>query len=164
VAHDLGLQLPPIVVGKSDLTRLRRELESLEEYLHQAALRKESPETLKLPKTSRLLDELVQLNGFNLLHRADHERAKMMLEQAATKAPQLHFSFSVEPSSAFLAKLTTWVRQNIHPQALIQVGLQPSIAAGCVVRTANKQFDLSLRQSFEKHKTMLAEQLRSAKP
>jgi F0F1-type ATP synthase delta subunit len=164
VAHDLGVQLPPIVVGKSDLTRLRRELESLEEYLHQAALRKESPETLKLPKTSRLLDEFTQLNKFNLLHRADHERAKMLLEQTATKAPQLHVSFSVEPSSAFMAKLVTWMRQNIHPQALVQVGLQPSIAAGCIVRTANKQFDLSLRQSFENHKGLLTEQLRSVKP
>jgi hypothetical protein len=163
VAHDLDILLPPILVGKSDLTRLRRELESLEDYLHQAALRKESPEKLKLPKTSRLLDEFATLNSLDLLHRADHERAKALLEQAADKAPQLHFSFSVEPSSAFLAKLVTWLRANIHPQALVQVGLQPNIAAGCVVRTANKQFDLSLRQSFAKHKDLLIEQFRGAK-
>jgi hypothetical protein len=98
VAHDLDILLPPILVGKSDLTRLRRELESLEDYLHQAALRKESPEKLKLPKTSRLLDEFATLNSLDLLHRADHERAKALLEQAANKAPQLHFSFSVEPN------------------------------------------------------------------
>jgi F0F1-type ATP synthase delta subunit len=57
----------------------------------------------------------------------------------------------------------TWLRANIHPQALVQVGLQPNIAAGCVVRTANKQFDLSLRQSFAKHKDLLIEQFRGAK-
>jgi F0F1-type ATP synthase delta subunit len=57
----------------------------------------------------------------------------------------LHISFAAEPSTQALEKILVWFRANIHPQALLQVGLQPTIAAGCVLRTPNKVFDMSLR-------------------
>jgi F0F1-type ATP synthase delta subunit len=44
-----------------------------------------------------------------------------------------------------LEKILLWLRQNVHPQVLLQVGLQPAIAAGCVLRTTNKIFDMSLK-------------------
>jgi F0F1-type ATP synthase delta subunit len=157
------MQLPAILVGRSDALHLRREFEALQEYLHQAALRKEDPANIKLPKTSRLLDEFVALNKLDLMHRADHERALTILSDLTDHAPQLHISFSAEPSSAFLAKLTLWLRQNIDPTVLVNVGIQPSIAAGCVVRTKNRQFDMSLAKSFKKHRDLLAEELRPTK-
>jgi F0F1-type ATP synthase delta subunit len=158
-AHETDMQLPVLLTGRTDLVRLRRELESLEDYLHQAALRKETPDHLKLPKTSRMLDAFAADNKLDLLHRADHEKAQTAIDTMLAHAPQMHISFSVEPSSAFLAKLVTWLRQNIHPQVLVHVGLQPGIAAGCIVRTQNKQFDLSLRHSFEKNRGLLVTQL-----
>ena len=121
---------------------------------------------MQLPKTSRLLEELAKLNKLDLLHKADHDRAIEGLKYLVADAPVLHISFSSEPSSAFLAKLMLWLRDNIDPMVLVNVGLQPAIAAGCVVRTTNKQFDLSLGQSFKKHRNLLAEELRApaAKP
>jgi hypothetical protein len=160
VAHDGNLQLPASLTGRSDVARLRRELEALGEYLHQAALRKEASEAIKMPKTSRLLDEFVQLNKLDLLHRADHDTSMALLNDLTTSAPLLHISFSAEPSSAFLAKLMSWLRGNIHPLVLVQVGLQPAIAAGCIVRTRNKQFDLSLGQNFKDQRELLATELR----
>jgi hypothetical protein len=59
-----------------------------------------------------------------------------------------------------MAKLTAWLRTNIHPTLLITVGLQPGIGAGCVVRTANKYFDLSLGKSFVKKRELLMQRLR----
>jgi hypothetical protein len=162
VAHDSNLQLPASLTGRSDVARLRRELEALGEYLHQAALRKQTPDSIKLPKTSRLLDEFVLLNKLDLLHRADHDTTMGLLNDLTTTAPQLHISFSAEPSSAFLAKLMTWLRGNIHPLVLVQVGLQPAIAAGCVVRTRNRQFDLSLGKNFKDQRPLLAAELRGA--
>jgi len=153
------IQLPPLLVGQADILRLRREMENLEDYLHQAALRNTPADQLKMPKTSRMLDEFARLNQLNLMRRADHERAMTALSYVSKHAPTLHISFSSDPSSAFAAKLITWIRGNIHPLALVQIGLQPNIAAGCMVRTTNKQFDLSLRASFAKHKDLLIEQL-----
>jgi F0F1-type ATP synthase delta subunit len=68
------------------------------------------------------------------------------------KAPVMHMSFASEPSGAFMNKLIVWLRANMHPQMFVSVGLQPSIAAGCIVRTANRQFDFSLRQALEDQK------------
>jgi F0F1-type ATP synthase delta subunit len=136
----------------------------LEEYLHQAALRKEDPANIKLPKTSRMLEEFANLNKLDLLHKADHDRAMQTLSGLSDHAPMLHISFSAEPSSAFLAKLMVWLRQNIDPMVLVNVGLQPAIAAGCIVRTRNRQFDLSLAESFKKQRTLLADALRVQEP
>jgi hypothetical protein len=68
----------------------------------------------------------------------------------------MHMSFSSEPSQLFLVKLVTWLRQEINPYTLVTVGLQPNIGAGCILRSLNKYFDLSLRQSLVEHKSKLA--------
>lgn len=153
------LKLPAIVVGTTDVARLRRELEALYDYLHQAALRHQKADEIKLPKTSRALDELTRLNGIDLMDRDQYDQLTVRLEQVFSSAPKLHISFAADPSSAFTAKLTEWLRANIHPSVLIQVGLQPNIAAGCVVRSTNKQFDLSLRRHLDAAKPKLLERL-----
>ncbi|HYH36035.1 MAG TPA: hypothetical protein VD706_00875, partial [Candidatus Saccharimonadales bacterium] len=78
------------------------------------------------------------------------------------RSPVLHISFSADPSPTFTEKLMTWLREEIHPLVLLSVGLQPTIGAGCIVRTTNKQFDLSLREDFLKKRELLLSQLRSA--
>src|SRR5690606_19408269 len=71
-------------------------------------------------------------------------------------APQLHMSFSSEPSTPFMQKLTEYVRANIHPQALLQVGLQPTIGAGFMLRTTNKYYDFSIRTTLKaKHEQLM---------
>jgi F0F1-type ATP synthase delta subunit len=154
-----GLVLPPLVVGVADIMRLRRELDALHEYLHQAALRQVSADQLKLPKTSRGLDELALANKINLLNRDEFDRVAVELERIQETAPQVHISFSTDPSSAFVGKIVDWFRQNVHPGLLVQVGIQPTLAAGCLVRTTNKQFDLSLKQHFKAARPTLVQKL-----
>jgi F0F1-type ATP synthase delta subunit len=74
----------------------------------------------------------------------------------------LHISFSADPSVSFLEKLMAWLRKEIHPLVLVTVGLQPSIGAGCIIRSTNKQFDLSLRQDFKKKQDMLRDKILEA--
>jgi hypothetical protein len=112
-----------------------------------------------MPKTSRLLDEFTSTNKLNLLHDKDRARALSFLISVKAKAPVLHMSFSVDPSPAFIQKLMTWLRAEIHPLVLVHVGLQPNIGAGCVVRGTNKYFDFSLRQHFKKQRSLLMEKL-----
>ena len=49
-----------------------------------------------------------------------------------------------------------WFRAEAHPYVLLKVGLQPNIAAGCVIRTSNKYFDLSFRNQFSRSKDKLS--------
>lgn len=138
--------LPTTAVSRTDVARLTREVVALEDYLHQAALRTGGKATAKLPKTSHILDELITANGLNLLDGAARQKLINSLTLIQQKAPIVHMSFAVDPSAAFMQKMAIWWRENVDPYVLIETGLQPTIAAGCVVRTANRQYDLSLRQ------------------
>ena len=150
------LQLPASVVSGVDISRLSRELEAFEEYMEQARVRQRTGKTLTPPRTSRLLDELARANQLNLLQDADRERLKLFLD-SLDGAPTIHISFSADPSAAFTEKIVLWLRTNIHPHVLVQVGLQPNIAAGCIVRTPNKVFDFSLRENFNQKRQLLVD-------
>lgn len=152
------LKLPVLVSGVVEVRRLKRELEALEEYIQQLAIR-EPGKQVALPRVSRLLDALAVENNRNLLQEADREALRRFLQDTEQSAPTIHVSFASDPSSAFVAKVVTWLRTNVHPAALLQVGLQPTIAAGCILRTPNKQFDLSLRQSLLNQRSKLMEAL-----
>lgn len=151
------LALPNSVVGPVDLGRLLRELEMLDNTLMQLRLR--TQETPKLPPTSRLLDQTIELNKLKLLDSADLQALQKFLRHIKAQAPVMHISFGADPSPFFTQKLVLWLRQEINPSLLLTIGLQPSIGAGCMVRTTNKYFDFSLRERFTKNRQLLMNQL-----
>ncbi len=153
-AELVELHLPTSVVGRSDIFRLQKELVTVDTFLRQAAVRQPGT-SMKLPRTSRLFDDLIMLNKLNMLQEADRQKLKIYLESVYEQAPRLHMSFSTDPSAIFLQKLITWLRQNIHPQVMLQTGLQPGMGAGCTIRTDNKYFDFSLRQKFTDKRSLL---------
>jgi F0F1-type ATP synthase delta subunit len=155
------LKLSHIVVSPSDVAKLRRELIALNDFFVNAQAR-QTGITMQLPKLTRILNELAHDNGVNLLEESQRTRLAEVLENVHNQAPTLHISFASEPSPKALEKLVIWVRENIHPIALIQVGLQPSIAAGCYVRTPNKSFDMSLRATLKKSEPILVKLIHGA--
>jgi hypothetical protein len=159
-AADRLLSLPVQVSSPVDVGRLLRELEQLDEALLQLGLRT-GGNSVEAPRTSRLLDQTAQLNNVNLLLPPDRALLRRFLTAVRTKAPVLNMSFSADPTPVFLEKLMTWLRREIHPELLLSVGLQPTIGAGCVVRTTNKYFDFSLRQDFIKKRDLLLAALAS---
>ncbi|MGH7158240.1 MAG: hypothetical protein ACREGD_04210 [Candidatus Saccharimonadales bacterium] len=153
--------LPTQVFGVVEVRRLSRELEALDEYMRQAGLREAGGKQDTLPRTSRLLDATASENHLNLLQPGDRQQLAKALRAMLDSAPVVHISFASDPSAAFLEKIVGWLRGNIHPIALIRLGLQPSIAAGCVLRTANKSFDFSLRHRFREERALLLQSLES---
>jgi hypothetical protein len=164
MAHENHAKLPPLVVGPVDVGRLTREIESINDAMMQLKLRQngETAKNAKLPETSGLMDQVVEYNKLNLLHEADRNILLGFLKHIKAKAPIMHVSFSADPSAAFLEKIMVWLRREIHPYTLMTVGLQPNIGAGCVLRTTNKYFDLSLRQSFAEKRGLLIDKLNPA--
>jgi len=155
-----GLVLPLQILTAGDISRLARELESLEAFFEGAALK--GAEVKAVPEASLQLSALNNENQLNLLHSEDRLRLLNFLSVVRAKAPLVHVSFASDPKTDFLMKLVSWFRSNAHPYVLLQVGLQPNIAAGCIVRTTNKYFDLSFKQHFAKSKAKLAAALRTA--
>ena len=154
--------LPSQISTPGDLSRLIRELDNLDKYLNQAALRNPG-EVSNLPQTSRTLEELASMNSFNLLKPDNRKIFIALLDEIKKNAPIIHFGFATPPSLTFMTKLASWLRSNIHPQLLIKVGLEPSIVGGCIVRTTNKQFDFTLRKHFILKHNLLLESLTGLK-
>ncbi len=155
--------LPPQIVGQTDLSRLLRELETLETQLINYAGKSTSEGSSNPPpKITSLLNQTAATNGYNLMQENDRRQITGALLKIHDHAPLLHISFAAEPSPKVTETLLDWMRSNIHRYALLQIGLQPSIAAGCVLRTPNKIFDLSLRASFERQKPYLVELIKGA--
>lgn len=153
-----SFELPTIIFGPVEVRRLQRELEALEDFLQQAAIREPGKQP-HLPRTSRILEVLAETNKLNLLLPADQQHLSVFLKDVAAKAPVVHMSFAADPSATFTAKIVAWLRTNIHPYALVQLGLQPTIAAGCIVRTTNKTFDFSLRNRLRDRRSQLVQSL-----
>ena len=152
--HETGkskerLALPLSIISPVDVSRVLRELEAYIEYYHQRDIKKDGNNDSKMPKTSQLLDNLLELNRLELTNQADRLNLKNFLDEIKTTAPVIHASFSVDPSVRFLEKLTAYFRKEINRNLLLTIGLQPNIGAGLTIRTDNKYFDFSLRKTLD---------------
>ena len=150
------LILPTLVFGTTEVRRLIRELESYGEAMRQAELSKQE----SIARMSRLLQALADENRLDFGRAEDRQTMQAFLKTIITSAPVVHMSFATDPSSAVMAKLVGWFRTNVDPHVLVQVGLQPNIAAGCVIRTTNKVFDLSLRNNFANNRQLLIDTIK----
>lgn len=154
--HMVGL--PIQVVGPVEVGRLIRELEAIDTAILQGKLRTDGGE-FDRPKTSQLMNATLDMNKLDILNESDRRSLAYLLHTIRDQAPVLHISFSADPTMAFIEKLMTWLRREIHPVVLLTIGLQPNIGAGCIVRSTNKQFDFSLRQDFLKKHELLRKSL-----
>lgn len=148
--------LPVIVATPSDIGRMLRELEAIDNELLQKEL---SGKQINAPKLSTLINETVSMNKIDVTNKDERKKLQNFLGNLKQSAPVLHMSFSADPTVAFMGKLLAWLRREIHPLVLVSVGLQPNLGAGCVVRSTNKYFDLSLRKNFDKSKSILLDKL-----
>jgi hypothetical protein len=154
-AQDLKkIILPLSVMTVVDLSRVGRELDQLDEFMVQSAIR--TPGTpMQLPRLSKMLDDVAIANKANLLEENDRQALLKALSYLKEHAPKIHISFSAEPNGNFVNKIAEYIRTNISPVALLQIGLQPTIAAGCILRSPNRQFDLSLRSHLKNSRETL---------
>jgi F0F1-type ATP synthase delta subunit len=150
--------LPFEVITIHDVNQLIRELETISDFFVDIKAR-EKTTVLGLPQASRLLNEVVQYNKLNLAKSQDRTWLKLILQSIRTQAPTLHISFSRDPNREFLEKIVALVRREIHPLAIFEVGLQPGIGAGFMLRTNNKLFDFSLKKHLEENRHLFIEEL-----
>jgi F0F1-type ATP synthase delta subunit len=155
------LVLPLTLVGDIDITRLLREINSIDDFFVEAEARK-SGDSTQPPRITRVLNDVSLANKYNLLQKSDRQELTKQLNELKKTAPAIHISFAAEPSPKALEQVLRWLRENIHPLILLRVGLQPTIAAGCVLRTTNKIFDFSLREHLNKQEPYLVELIRGA--
>jgi hypothetical protein len=156
-----ALVLPTVVVSRLDVARLSRELEGVNDYLEQHELHAKKGEA---PRLGAMLAEVAQTNKLDLLQADDRRQLVKFLEGLKKQAPTIHMSFAAPAPVPFVQKIIEWLRKEVHPLILLDVGLQPAIAAGCVIRTTNKYFDCSMGQHLRKNRATLVQALNTAPP
>lgn len=154
----MDLKLPIILNSKQDITHVHRELRAFLDAVEQSIVRKDNP--IQYPAITATLRAIATENKIDLRDQAACEKLLIELEELKEKAPSVHLSFPSDPTQEVMQKLIIWFRKEVNPRIIIQVGLQPSIAAGVVLRTPNKQFDFSLRQHLYRNRNLLREALR----
>lgn len=165
------IMLPPRLVSKVDLSRLVREVEQIDNEFeaqkararsqHDAAAG-EGAETrieYRIPPMSRSLSDFLELNGVDISD--DHARPKLKedLRHMKDSAPLLHMTFAVPADSDSLQELVDYIRREIHPQAILSVGLQPALVGGAYIRTPNHVHDFSMRAFLDNKRDILLKAL-----
>ena len=157
-ARPRELVLPEAVSNLGLVRQLLRELEAVDEFMRQNAIREPGKQEV-LPRVGKLLESLADANGFQLLQGEHRAQLKAFLQSLETTAPTVHISFAVEATIAVITRMVQWMRANVHPHVLVEIGMQPTIVAGCVVRTTNKVFDFSLQKQFDQSQDLLVQSL-----
>lgn len=155
----MALSLPGTVTSRRDIVRLHREVRVFVDAVSQSIMRHDNP--VKYPGISEQLRNVAIDNQIDLKNTKACEDLLKELDTIKDNAPSVHVSFPVEPSTEILHNLIGWFRKEIDPHVIIQVGIQPTIAAGIILRTPNKQFDFSLRKHLYKNRKKLAEAIES---
>lgn len=152
--------LPPSIATQSDLRRVSNEVESINDALtsrdiHERVDHQPGADVV----LSSQLQDFVETNSLNI--HDEHVRTEMIarLRQLKDSAPVIHITFASTARHEELAKVVEWIRQSVHPSAVLKVGLQPELIGGAYVRTTNKVFDMSVRSQLAKGRQIITREL-----
>jgi F0F1-type ATP synthase delta subunit len=99
------------------------------------------------------------LNKLSLEKSTERTELIRQLHIFKDNVPVIHMTFAVEADTESLGQIAQWLRESIHPQAVIAVGLQPGLVAGVYLRTPNHVHDLSLRTKLRTSRGVLLKEL-----
>jgi len=151
-----GLRLPARLVTRRDVLKAARELEQLRDELISSSI---SGGEVHYQRLSESLQSLLDANGISQLTEDNVSQIKSDLEQMVDHLPVLRFAFAGEPDAKFLKRLVIWVRDELHPAALLVYTVQPHLAGGFILTTDRRRYDMSWRAELEKHPLKLREVL-----
>lgn len=143
-----GLILPTAIATKSDLVNVLRNLEEVLDASVENSIRSgEGVDFVSRADVSSNLAELVKVNQLEVSVQT-LQALKVWLNHLKEHAPVVRFTFANDPNQQFLAGIVEWLRKNSGQFVLIRYGIQPSIAAGCLMYTSRRRYDFSLRQNI----------------
>lgn len=141
--------LPTNIVTKKDVARLIQECEALDVALTEKRVRKKAGAKSKtLPPIPSRLQAFLDVNPTELENGTKRSAYIKQLRLLKDSVAVMHMTFAVEADEGSIQKLLAWVRQSIHPQAVLEVHIQPALVAGVYIRTENHIFDLSVRNAL----------------
>jgi len=153
-------ELPGSVITKGDVADLVREVEEIDNLLTSATVRKKAGvDAPGRPRYTDGLSDFLEVNNLHISVSAQRTKLIKQLRLLKDEIPVLHMTFASEADPESLQRIISWVRNSVHPQAVLSVGVQPGLIAGVYLRTTNRVYDLSLRNTIAQKRASLVEQL-----
>jgi hypothetical protein len=158
--HDTFV-LPITVVSKLDVAHLVNEAERVDNELTTLSVRAQAGSSLEAgtPTMSEQLATFLEQNSIALGDTRQRSQLIRELRLLKDTIPTIHMTFSTEADRESLQQLAKWLRESVHPQVVIAVGLQPALVAGVYLRTPNHVHDLSLRAALKGGRGLLTKEL-----
>lgn len=157
--NSMSFILPPSVVSKADVAYLVLEAERIDRELTAQTVRSKvgAAAEERLTMSQQLADFLAQ----NQLTVAAGQWGELIKQLRTVKeaVPVFHMTFAVPADRDSLQQLVQWLRTSVHPQAVLEVGLQPALVAGVSIRTPNRVHDFSMRSVLRKNHGLLVKEL-----
>lgn len=153
-----GIDLTDVIVTPIELGKIQRELFAIDDFLKQAETKSTHA---AMPAPGPLLQSLITSSKLEMLKTDERTQLVNKLKFVRRTAPVVHITFASTPSKRALRALVKWFRANIHPNTLIEPGVQASIGGGCLVRTSTKTFDFSIQKILAESKPNLIKSLQS---
>lgn len=153
--------IPVSIVTRVDVARLVRDFERVDNELTMFKAKQGVGMAGSEVAVSPQLADFLALNKLQPKTSAERTALVKQLRLLKNAAPVMHMTFASETDEETLQYLTQWLRQSIHPQAVVSVGLQPNLVAGVHIRTQNKMFDFSLRSQLQAQRGVLVKELES---
>lgn len=145
-----ALKLPAAIATKTDLVNVLRNLEDiLDIYVENTVRSQEGVDFSARSDVSSNLAALVQANNLSVDVRT-LQALKSWLVQLKEHAPVVRFTFASDPTPEFLGQISQWLRETSGQFVLMRYGIQPTIAAGCLLTTPVRRYDFSLRSKILK--------------
>jgi F0F1-type ATP synthase delta subunit len=153
------LILPNSLIGRFELSELMREVEDLDMALEGQKVRGTNKNGYKLPALSRSLSDFLTVNKLDINDDNVRLDIKKQLKIVKTKAPAIAITFATDADPNSLEQLVSWIRKELHPLAIINVGIQPGLIGGAYIRTPNHVHDFSMRGLFKGKTNLLLKDL-----
>lgn len=153
-------KLPASIASKVDVARLVSDSESVDGSLTSIDIHDKVQINHHIDAS--MPDSLREFLDVNQLSFEDSSQRRLIIEQLRglkDNVPIIHMTFAAEVDQESLERISAWVRETISPQAVIAVGMQPSLISGVYVRTANKVFDQTVRAKLKEGRHYLIEEL-----
>jgi F0F1-type ATP synthase delta subunit len=134
----MAYKLPSSIYTTSQLRQLQRELQQL------TTLR-----SAKNVSLSNLMQDFAIANGIKKFDTVVAKKLLSYVDLAITSAPEISISLASMPNDEERGELVRWLRNAFGPQLMLHIIVQPTILAGCVLRTNKQVYDWSLQHALE---------------
>ena len=142
----MAYKLPPSIFNRTQLTRLAHQLER-------------TKSSAKALSESSDLQDLLGDNGIKALDATNLPKLRSFIADMLSTAPQISMILAALPNTVEQVELVQWLRSRINPNLLVHFVQNNDLLAGCVVRTDQTVYDLSLRKALWQNQDKLIERL-----